>query len=155
MDTKVLHISANILLASGLLLFILTVILSVRFNVIRILKLEFGSEKKASAAEKENAPVMNANSADNGEYIEEDKVFEDVIAEEQPFYEAPVLPAVPPVTENDISDSDTIIISENSEEPDPGDTVLIKKEKRNDSPEDDYRIIENIIDIHGDPAAIK
>ena len=160
MDTQALHLSADILLAAGLIMLILTVILSVRFNIIRILKLEFGTDNKAPAADSDNGAARTVSSTDeeivtdSDISIGEDKVFEDAIAEEPSLAAEHDYAAEAPAKQNDISNSDTIVIAAEADEHDPSDTVIAPKKKRTDGKKADYRITENIIVIHGDPTAI-
>lgn len=133
MSPEVLHNGAHILLAAGIVLFILTVILAVKFDILQMLKAEL-TGKKAVAPTPESTAAQPV-SAPEPVYREETPPVKPVQAENKPAAEL----------------NATVVVSSHKSAPQSSGTVVASRRKKTDEPKDDYVMIENIIVIHGDP----
>ena len=139
MSSEALHNGAHILLAAGIILFILTVIFAVKFNILHMLRTELAGKKKVPNAEIPPAPVHTGFSPQAESH-----------SDEPVYHEVPIYsPVEEKVKEAEVNA--TVVVSSHSSEPQANGTVVASRKKKQDTPKDDYVIIENIIVIHGDP----
>lgn len=159
MSSQALTNIAYILLASGIIMLILTVFLSVKYNLIGMLRTEFGRDKQASVFENSDDPSKKPDISITESSIEKGKVFEDEItAEHNVLYETCEEPEITDELRSqyaDISDSETVIIKPGTEECDPDGTVVASREGKRDISNKEFRMIEDIIVINGDPQLIE
>ena len=153
MNSQTLNIISYILLGLGVLFLILTIIFSVKFKLVSIIKSELGNKKKRKTSESEDyfSYVENKNKDID---IEEVKT--------SPSYE---------LTENTIqevySDTDeeerdesssTVIVSQRRINDVSEGTVIVSSRSRNAAPKEnseEFVITENIMIINGDPHAVR
>ena len=140
MSPEVLHNGAHILLAAGIVLFILTVILAVKFDILQMLKAEL-TGKKAVAPTPESTAAQPVSAPELEPYKPE------------PVYREETPPVKPVQVENkpDAELNATVVVSSHKSAPQSSGTVVASRRKKTEEPKDDYVMIENIIVIHGDP----
>ncbi len=149
MSSQALDNIANILLVSGIFLFILTIILALRFNIIGLLRAEFGKKDNAPVSEAEMIPSKSVSGSISEIGIEENRVFEEEIIDKQDIIDEFRS------ADDDIGNSDTVVVSSDREKPDPGGTVLVSRKNNTNTANIEFCITEDIIVIHGDPHIIK
>lgn len=161
MEPQILYNCAHILLAAGIILLILSVILFFRFDVIGMIRSELAERNETSRSGSDSYYTRVASRIHSESSIEDNKVFEDMIADEQYAPEendAPVEPLpelLPEADTHDAEISETVLISGSNNTPADGETIVTSRNRTMDPEEDDFMMIDNIIVIHGDPHAIK
>lgn len=173
MDPQILYNCSYILLAAGIILLILNIVLFFRFGMLGIIRSEIAERRETAESGSEGYFARVVSRVHNETGIEENKVFEDKITVEQYAPEEERTPTVqkaqaeqyvpdeqyePEETDESIDDTDpsiTVLVSGSKKESTNGETVVKAKNKKRDLQDDDYRIIDSIIVIHGDPHAIK
>ena len=104
-----------------------------------MLRTELAGKKKVPSAEIPPAPVHTGFSPQAESH-----------SDEPVYHEAPIYsPVEEKVKETEVNA--TVVVSSHSSEPQASGTVVASRKKKQDTPKDDYVIIENIIVIHGDP----
>lgn len=179
MDPQILYNCSYILLAAGIILLILTIVLFFKFGMIGIIRSEIAERRKADESDGDSYYNRVVGLIHDEEDTEEDIAPEEKAAEEpsvpkkprtatvqKPRKKKPVSKKVqeqpePPETPDESTDMDdtdvsiTVLVSGSKKESTDGETVVTAKNKKPDLDDDDYRIIDSIIVIHGDPHAIK
>lgn len=152
MSSKIWHDISYIFLTSGIAFLILTVILSIKFQIFSMIKSEFGNKKKKeiSAGEDYFAYVENKNkSLNNIEEIKNPVGTEPNVRKKSPEKTADQRMGNDPPS--------TVLISsaKRSVPQNSGATVVNSRRTTANPPDDDSLVIkDNIIVIHGDPDVI-
>ena len=159
MSSQALNNIAHILLISGIIILIITGFLSVKFNLIGMLRTEFGRYKQTSVTGSSSVLSKTLGSSLTESRIEEIKEFEDEISENNTVVgEHRREPEISTELQSeyvDISNSETVIALSDKMVNDSDTTFIVSNKKRKDALSDDYCIIDDIIVIHGNPNIIK
>lgn len=152
MSSKIWNDISYIFLTSGIAFLILTVILSIKFQIFSMIKSEFGNKKKKeiSAGEDYFAYVENKNkSLNNIEEIKNPVGTEPNVRKKSPEKTADQR------MENDPPSTVLISSAKRSVPQNSGATVVSSRRTTANPPDDDSLVIkDNIIVIHGDPDVI-
>lgn len=139
---------STVFLIVGIVFFVLTVWLSVKFNLISIIKLELNNRKERQSSDENDYFIVNGNSESRNNT---DNTISSPSDREEPNTSNTVLA---PVREEP-NTSNTVLATPH-EESNLSNTVFVSGENNGTYEEnDDFIISENIIVIHGDPSSIR
>lgn len=147
MDPKIWHNLSYIFLSAGIVFFIITVILSVKFQLFSMIKAELGNRQKKTITDKEEyfAFVENKNKAINN--IEEIKA---TATGSQPQNKA-VQPQRTVPHPDDGSDATVLISNSRSKAVQESSDTVVMPGRNVASDAGDFVITDSIVVIHGNP----
>lgn len=154
MDSQTLNIISYILLGTGVVFLVLTIVFAVKFKLVSIIKSELGNKKKNKTSESDDyfsfvenknkdidiEEVKNSPSFELPEKIIQE-VYSDDNEEEKDDSSSTVIVSNRRANTNEVSEG-TVIVSSRSRN-------IAQKEKN-----EEFVITENIMIIHGDPHAV-
>ncbi|MDE5620129.1 MAG: hypothetical protein K2I80_06365 [Ruminococcus sp.] len=146
MNPESWHSISTVFLIVGIIFFILTVWLSVKFNLLSIIKSEISNRKERQNSDENDYFIINQNSNSNSSenaviYNSKNNIVSSLSNQEESNVSNTVLAP----KQEELNVSNTILVSEESN------GTYEEHHKEND----DFIISENIIVIHGDPSAIR
>ena len=154
MDSQTLNIISYILLGTGVVFLVLTIVFAVKFKLVSIIKSELGNKKKNKTSESDDyfSFVENKNKDIDIEEVKNSPSFElpekiiqevylDDNEEEKDDSSSTVIVSNRRANTNEVSEG-TVIVSSRSRN-------IAQKEKN-----EEFVITENIMIIHGDPHAV-
>lgn len=171
MNPELWHSISTVFLIIGIVFFIITVLLSVKFRLISIIQSEINNRRERKNPNEENDYfIIRENKSDNSENgmnydnsirnmtssSNQEKNFSNTVLapqQEKSVSSNTVLaPQSEPIAGN------TVLVSQQAE-PVAGNTVFVSSEsddfEEHNNENDDFVISENIIVIHGDPSTIR
>lgn len=140
-----------VLLATGIIFFMVTVILAVKFQLLTMLKAELSRSRKKnkmSAGEEYFAYVENTRRDTNT--IEEISASVDIKEVSNAPKPPEKVPHSAPSSADDDPSATVVITAHTPSEPDEGGTVITAGRMQDDG----FRITDSIMIVHGDPHAI-
>ncbi len=174
MNPELWHSISNVFLIVGIVFFVLTVWLSVKFHLISIIQSEINNRRERKNPDEENDYfIIRENKSDNsgnginynngtGNMVsslsnQEESVSSNTVLAPQQEESVSSNTVLAPQQGEPVS-SNTILVSQ-QEEPVAGNTVFVSAEstdyEEHNNENDDFVISENIIVIHGDPSSIR
>ena len=139
---------STVFLIVGIVFFVLTVWLSVKFNLISIIKSELNNRKERQSSDENDYFIVNGNSESRNNT---DNTVSSPSGREETNTSNTVLAPV-----NEESNTSNTVLAPVREESNLSNTVFVSGENNGTYEEnDDFIISENIIVIHGDPSSIR